>query len=36
MSKSLGNFYTLRDVIEKGYSGRAAVTRCCACITARS
>ena len=22
MSKSLGNFYTLRDVIEKGYSGR--------------
>jgi cysteinyl-tRNA synthetase len=24
MSKSLGNFYTLRDVIEKGYSGREA------------
>ncbi len=22
MSKSLGNFYTLRDVLEKGYSGR--------------
>ena len=22
MSKSLGNFYTLRDVIAKGYSGR--------------
>lgn len=24
MSKSLGNFYTLRDVLEKGYSGREA------------
>jgi cysteinyl-tRNA synthetase len=24
MAKSLGNFYTLRDVIEKGYSGREA------------
>src|SRR5438045_5798071 len=22
MSKSLGNFYTLRDVLEKGYTGR--------------
>src|SRR4029077_15329365 len=22
MSKSLGNFYTLRDIIERGYSGR--------------
>jgi cysteinyl-tRNA synthetase len=22
MSKSLGNFYTLRDLLEKGYSGR--------------
>ncbi len=22
MSKSLGNFHTLRDVLEKGYSGR--------------
>ncbi len=24
MSKSLGNFYTLRDVLERGYSGREA------------
>jgi cysteinyl-tRNA synthetase len=24
MAKSLGNFYTLRDVVEKGYSGREA------------
>ena len=24
MSKSLGNFYTLRDLLEKGYSGREA------------
>jgi cysteinyl-tRNA synthetase len=24
MSKSLGNFYTLRDVLEKGYTGREA------------
>ena len=27
MSKSLGNFYTLPDVLEKGYTGRELATR---------
>ena len=35
MSKSLGNFHTLRDVLEKGYSGREVRYALSACIIAR-
>ncbi len=36
MSKSLGNFYTLRDLLEKGYEPRPCATCSLACPTASS
>ena len=36
MSKSLGNFYTLRDLLAKGYQPRRSATCCCRCTTASS
>ena len=37
MSKSLGNFLTVRDMLARGALGRRGVPRCCCCgrITAR-